>query len=729
MYPIREVVNQTGHKVSLMIQAHLGCVQYPDTGEAAKARRQLMMERKRVFERLNRLIRAVIDCKGHDRDATGTRTALELARSLAAGSWEGRATQLTQVPNIGPVGMRKLASKNIRTVLELADRDYGEIERLMSRQPPFGKKLQADLERFPRLDMNLAVAGRKILPRSEEPVVLEVKATLRYLNQKGPPNWLNRLPALTFLVESGAGALVFFWRGSMRKLDNQSGFELAFSVGLRAPHDRIVCHFTCEEIVGTIVSKSLDHNVPASVFPSRPPPATAGFIQSNKSGNHEYLDDEGINDADLILAAEQALSHPSVQQGVRAAAETENKEYTPVKELLNVAGAEEGAGSQNFDNELANGDDDENEMDANAMHGSRQPIRLPSGKWQCNHSCSGDAPTRSGKLCSHKCCRDGLDKPRKRSLQKPKRKREESADAEAIAAKGPSTSQTGLRQSSKGMVNLTPGTMEKRQKVHAMPTLTRPMFAPPSGGSTQTPKVDWKDAGFDAMGLECIDLSWIDDEEDGFEMYSGDVSRNLSQAKHDMPKASQGGPSKMPGNNRLKEDKLVSTRASLSAQPLSNQAKTSTATTSIGPPDDYFDDDLSLFDDRLSPASLTTPTSAAFRSGASDAVLYQGISKKFAESRDTSSLQGSTCVDTPETAKTRLGAGRSRPDNTSPPHLVDDNCSEIHPNNSQDSPAIPNSASTENVQDKGLKKGNEPAWVAEFDPEFVDMFRGYVTFV
>ncbi|KAL2158830.1 hypothetical protein VTH06DRAFT_4022 [Thermothelomyces fergusii] len=202
LYPIKESVTQTRHKVSLIVQAHLGCVQYPDSGDAAKLRRQIMVERKLIFERLSRLVRAVIDCKGYDRDSAGTKTALELARALAAESWEGRATQLTQVPSIGPVGMRKLASKDIHTVLQLAAREHDEIERLMSRQPPFGKNLQIQLDKFPRLHVEATVVGHKVQRMAEEPVLIEVRATLRYLNPKGPPNWLGRWPALTFLAET-----------------------------------------------------------------------------------------------------------------------------------------------------------------------------------------------------------------------------------------------------------------------------------------------------------------------------------------------------------------------------------------------------------------------------------------------------------------------------------------------------------------------------------------------
>jgi ATP-dependent DNA helicase HFM1/MER3 len=685
-----------------------------------------MVERKLVFERLNRLVRAVIDCKGHDRDSVGTKTALELARSLVAGSWEGRATQLTQVPNIGPVGMRKLASKNIRTVLELAAKDYDEIERLMSRQAPFGKKLQADLERFPRLDMDLAVVSWKILPRSEEPVVIEVKATLRYLNRNGPPNWSNRVPALTFLVESGNGTLAYFWRGSMRKLDKQSGFELGFSVGLRNVRDCVVCHFSCEEIVGTVVSKTLEHKVPASTFPSQRPPANPGSSQRSKSANPEYLDDDGIDDADLILAAEQAVSHPSIKQGTKSTTEVDN-EYPSVEELLNTGDTEREAPSPTFDDELANGHGDENEMDAAP---AREPIRLPNGKWQCNHSCSGGAPTRSGKPCSHKCCKDGLDKPRKRPLQRPKRKREEPTIEEAVGARRPGASQTRLQQSSKGTVSLATTTQEKRHKVHAMPSSTEAQFASPSGRSTKTPpNTGWKDADFDAMDLECIDLSWMDDEDDDLKLHSGEASCWSSKAERNEANkaASKGPPSKQRGNDNIHEVKTVSSHAPSSVHGASYTAASATATSNTQRGDYFDDDDFSLFDETLSARSLPTPTSAAFRSGASDTVLYQGISKKFAECRDASSPREDT-ADITGAAKSILG-GPVKPDNPSPSLFVDDDCSGKPPEKPLDSSTTVEPVPTNIGKEKRLKAHNEPAWVAEFDPEFVDMFRGYVTFV
>jgi len=86
LYPVKEPVNQTWHKVSLIIQSHLGSVQFPDTGEAAKLKRQIMAEKNIILDRLLRLARALVDCKGADKDSVGMKNALELVRAVSAGS-------------------------------------------------------------------------------------------------------------------------------------------------------------------------------------------------------------------------------------------------------------------------------------------------------------------------------------------------------------------------------------------------------------------------------------------------------------------------------------------------------------------------------------------------------------------------------------------------------------------------------------------------------------------
>ncbi|KAK0617578.1 hypothetical protein B0T14DRAFT_590317 [Immersiella caudata] len=435
MFPVKEVVSQTWHKIFLMVQAELGSVQYADSGDAAKLRRQLMMEKKMVFEKLQRLVRGVIDCKGHDRDAVGVKKGLELARALSAESWEGRATQLTQVPSIGPAGMRKLASKGIRTVLDLAEKEPDEIERLMSRNMPFGIKLKEDLDKFPRLDFDVVVSGHKLQPRQKgEPVAINVTATIRYLNRKTAPNWLGKPPLLTFFVEFDDGTLAYFWRGSMRNVDKQHGYDVKFSVGLRNPNDSLTCHFSCEEIVGTEVSKILKHGISESSFP-RQDRVTGQAPAPPNPFDVEYIDDDGLDDSDLIEAAEQAVSSLSKRSQRQ---EPVVEECPSAEDSLAVSvlpreldrcepdhrNSQRGnAPLQSFEDLLATQhmpEDNKGEQETWS-----EPVQLSNGKWRCNHACSGGARTKSGKPCTHRCCKEGIDKPRKKPQLKPKKRKED----------------------------------------------------------------------------------------------------------------------------------------------------------------------------------------------------------------------------------------------------------------------------------------------------------------
>ncbi|KAL2134070.1 hypothetical protein VTI74DRAFT_1066 [Chaetomium olivicolor] len=693
MYPIKEAVGQTRHKVSLMIQAQLGCVQYPDSGDAAKLRRQIMVERKLVFERLNRLVRAVIDCKGYDRDSVGTKTALELARSLAAESWEGRATQLTQVPNIGPVGMRKLASRDIRTVLDLANKNYDEIERLMSRQPPFGKKLQDTLDKFPRLAVEAAVMGHRVQPRAEEPVLVEVKATLRYLNRKGPPNWLNRVPALTFLAETSTGTLVYFWRGSMRNLDKQAGFELQFSVGLHEAKEQIICHFSCEEIVGTIVSKTLDHEVPASAFPVRPLVVAADTSQGGNEDEVEYLDDDGFDESDLILVAEQAVSRPEQQAAPKHMTDLELDDYPSVDELIEMASTEKPSRDR-FDNHLA-GHDEEDEISSTQLS-MREPVQLPNGRWQ-----------------------EGLDKPRRRPVQRAKRKREEEEDGRIITAV-PGPSQQRPQPPLQKALNPAPGSQTKRPKMHSTPWRTQIKLAQPPTGLAKAQKTDRQNMSLDSMGLECIDLSFTDDEDDFLRLPAdppsvkvGNPAKNIAPTEGEKRKVQE---------NVTHREGIDSNNQS---RPLHNDrccVKSSTAHTAQenSHQHDYFDDDnFSVLDEWVFTQGPARPgrSSSAFKSGASDEVLYQGISRKFPEAGASSPLE--EIIDKHVQATTDRV---DKPGNQSSSLFIELEVPDLNPDHDM-SPAKPG------VLEPVSSRDNEPAWVAEFDAEFVDMFRGYVTFV
>ena len=266
-YPIHETVSTTAHKISLMIQIQLGGIEHPADKDFAVVRRQFLTEKVIIFERVHRLIRCVIDCKAFDCDAIATRHALNLARSLMAEFWENSNLQLRQIPQIGPAAVRKLVSNDINSIEKFMQRDTSTIERIMSKNPPYGRKTKDTLMGFPMLEMAAQIMGRANIKLGQYPKVI-VKVVLSYKNDKVPV-WKNKKPSLAFMAETTDGKLVHIWRGNIMKLEK--GLEVKFNVELSGPGEEIKCWVACEEIVGTIQSCVLKHNLPASAFPAPAP--------------------------------------------------------------------------------------------------------------------------------------------------------------------------------------------------------------------------------------------------------------------------------------------------------------------------------------------------------------------------------------------------------------------------------------------------------------------------
>ncbi|KAK4228618.1 hypothetical protein QBC38DRAFT_147871 [Podospora fimiseda] len=665
LYPVKEAITQNWHKISLIVQAQLGCVQYPDSPEVNKLKRQLASERKAIFERFNRLIRAVIDCKAHDGDSVSLKSALELARSLSAEAWEGRATQLTQVPNIGPVGMRKLQAKGVKTILDLADKEPQDIERYMSRNPPFGSIMLASLDKFPRLDLDLVVVGHKIQRSGAPTVHLEMKAVLRYLNRKGVPTWRNRSPSLTFLAESSDGVVGFFWRGNIRKLEPY-GLELKFTVPLHDTSHTIACHFSCEEIVGTNVSKAVHHNIPASAFPKPSKPAPTQVTKKTPDVGSFMDDDGGIDDRDLLgLADNSDMAHPTTAFTTEPLLEPDFEDFPSIEDLLEM---------------------EEAELDFNSNQTfTPAPVQLPNGKWRCNHVCTGEALTKNGKACNHRCCKEGIDKPRKRSNARPKR----NADNEGELLKGMkggdlhSNQTSGKSNPQKRVATQDSHERTKRAKFSTMrqPKEFEKMAGPENIGLRGAQGAsDWKPSLVDDMDVECIDLS-LSDEEVGI-----------------MQGPALGADKSWRGNiNNTLEDE---------------------------------GDDCILLDDLDDTA---TRLSKHFKAGATDSVLYEGISNKFEKAKEASQsgqiekLYGLNWFEDDDDEIVVYPS--------SPPMFVEQAPGLPGRSSTQDS-TMSKGAADENdeVEADSANREEDPPWLSQMQldadsMELVNSLRGYVTFV
>lgn len=88
------------------------------------------------------------------------RHALELLRSFSARAWDCSPYQMKQIPQIGPVAIRKLVNGGINSIEALEATEAHRIEMLMTKNPPFGTKLLANLKDFPKLWVSIKLMGR-----------------------------------------------------------------------------------------------------------------------------------------------------------------------------------------------------------------------------------------------------------------------------------------------------------------------------------------------------------------------------------------------------------------------------------------------------------------------------------------------------------------------------------------------------------------------------------------
>ncbi|KAI2629930.1 P-loop containing nucleoside triphosphate hydrolase protein [Hypoxylon sp. NC1633] len=389
LHPIRETLTQTWHKVFLIVQVHLGGVELPSEKGSFHFKQRIAADKFAVFDRLNRLVRCLVDCRAYDGDGLSTKAGLELARALAANSWENRPSQLSQIPGFGSVTVRKWVSHGVHTVLSLADRSFEEIERISSRNPPYGMNLLKTLDKFPRLALRaqLTTTANARQSQPDDSVAVTLNVNLRHCNKKDPPIWNDKVPAVTFIVLTTDGNLAYFWRGNLRKVDKSAGLNLKFPVALSGPDEKISCWFSCEEIVGTQVTETLEPDVPKAAFRNKKvqsavhlPPAMDSLDDSMEYGD--------VPDEDMLTAALD-LTNPNGET------EPEPLDYPgpldDIEEDLPIV-----------DTLLPQTPDPS----------APGPVKMDNGRWMCNHRCRNGGLTGAGKPCSHKCCHEGLDKPR-----------------------------------------------------------------------------------------------------------------------------------------------------------------------------------------------------------------------------------------------------------------------------------------------------------------------------
>ncbi|KAI1613005.1 nucleotide-sugar transporter-domain-containing protein [Exophiala viscosa] len=404
-FPIKVDIALQEHKILLLIQAKLGNVAIPDAENYRKHHQQHRLDKVTVFIHASRLIRCIIDCQIYRKDAVSVRNALELSRSLAAHVWDNTASQLRQVEGLGEVAVRKLASASINSIDTLINTEASRIELILGKNPPYGQTLLKKLESFPDLRVSIKETGRKL--KSGHGATINVVAQVGFLNNTAPLVYNRRMIYVCFIAETSDGELVDFRRCNAKTL--QRGEEFFLSVQLTKPTNHIKCYVMCDEVAGTCKYAELYLiNIPSSVYPRQPDVQVTHKAVSLENGrnpppvpsqNDEEFDDGGIDDQDLLFidAKDSKIGViEDIDDILDRGAETKHRKTSDGCARVRVQAKYE--------------PDDDTDVST-----YKEPMRLPNGRWTCQHDCN-----ERNKSCKHKCCKEGVVRPKRRPKEEPK---------------------------------------------------------------------------------------------------------------------------------------------------------------------------------------------------------------------------------------------------------------------------------------------------------------------
>lgn len=259
-YPVNGLVTDPWQKVFLLIQIDLSRGGWPNK-ISANGRKELMRESGRIFVVLDRVLRCLADIFGEREDGRGVTVTLDVLRSVKAKVWEGTEMELLQVEGIGAAKMKRLTDAGIKTIKQLAGLEFYHIERLLSRNPPFGHQMLTQLSGFPLLHMQLSMISEYVSTQDgKQDEVASIpyqswiaRVVLGYSND-ALPIWCKRNPWATLVIEGDDGRLLWFWRGSVKRMET---VKVMF-VRLNARKgENIKAAFACEGVVGTLIRTTL----------------------------------------------------------------------------------------------------------------------------------------------------------------------------------------------------------------------------------------------------------------------------------------------------------------------------------------------------------------------------------------------------------------------------------------------------------------------------------------
>ncbi|KAJ5606509.1 hypothetical protein N7510_009290 [Penicillium lagena] len=466
-YPIKVDIALPCHKITLLLQSELGATEFPDTDQLQKHKFPFQQDKNQVFAHVNRLIRCVIDCHIARGDSVAIQNALSLARSFGAKVWDHSPLQMKQIEQVGVVTVRRLATAGITSIEALESTEANRIEMILSKNPPLWEQAPRTTQGVSEVEGFCEDYGQGLISSETKigAVKIRFKVDMAFMNDKVPVFFQRRPVYVCSLAETSDGRMIDFRRISASKL--QEGLQTLLSAELKSPDQFIVCHVMCDDIAGTWRQAEIRPDVPSHFFPYKRDENARGpgkdisrhnshnrdvSIRSNRVKDDFEGDDLELDD---FLAASQSpekakkLIEPSSCQ--RDSADWMFIDNTPTPSPPHPARKSHGwtAINDNWPTNTNMGsvqlDDEENE---------NEPIRLPTGR------------------CKHFCCRDGLEKPPKRSRKQAAIPNQKSAGLSQLtlsASMSKKDSTSRLREQEQDAENALLGRKSEKKRMSGLP--------------------------------------------------------------------------------------------------------------------------------------------------------------------------------------------------------------------------------------------------------------------
>ncbi|BGP30278.1 ATP-dependent DNA helicase MER3 [Rhodotorula toruloides] len=433
-----EKVATTADRVMILIQLVLEGI---PGSELRNENINPMLDARGIFAAAVRVAKCMVDVAVERVDGA-IRTMLELLRSLNGKCWDASSFVLRQLEGIGEKSYKVLVSSGIKSFEDVRECEPERLEILLSRKPPFGRKLIAQAKSIPQFEISVVSQHEHVL--DGQGVQLEATVDLRLKQTKPLPATKKGPMKLWATVASSTsdGTFIDFRRTRIDQLLAQpKQFDLA--VVLVKPSQRIVVSVSCELLAGSEVKLVVKSESKASNFP----------IPS--LGPSEDSDMEETTES-MFAISKKRPSEKAKLQAMPGSAPPAKKATGPVKPT------------------------------ATAVATPPAPRQRLNGRYECNHSCANKT------ACKHLCCREGLDKPPV--------KRTKSKTRPLVANKGSTAETTGASKQS------STSSAPKQQPLRLQPAPSSRVTLNKTAGGHFTTAEDEDDGDMDdAEALPAID--------------------------------------------------------------------------------------------------------------------------------------------------------------------------------------------------------------------------------